>query len=387
MAPLPFETQISQALADNTIPGVVLRAKSKDGRIDYTKNIGPWDTTTIFPLMSMSKLITSIAAAQAIEQGLITLDADVAPLLPTLAAQPILTGFDSDGKPLLKKRQKAITFRHLMTHSYGQTYTMIDPDLTGRYLESQGRPAVFIDGSRSVEDTFDFPLLAEPGEAWHYGPGIEWAGLVLEKVSGVSLEEFLRAHIFAPLGIRDMTFFPARHPGMLERMAALSVRDEDTGKSVPPPPDTDVVDPTQIKYCLGGAGLFASIEEYLKVLESILADDEKLLKRGNVEELLFQPQLRVEGKLEVPEWVVGWTPQPDDGYTWSLAGLLTPDGKGHRGKGFLQWGGLYNPSWFIDREAGLIGLFGTSFMPPADAQLEEMMKIYELGMYEQLKAQ
>lgn len=385
MASLPFETKISQALADNIIPGVVLRAKSKDGRLDYTKSIGPWDTTTLFSMKSMTKLLTSIAAAQAIEQGLITLDTDVTPLLPTLAAQPILTGFDSSGKPLLRKRRAAITFRHLMTHSYGQTYAMMDPAVTGRYLKSQGVPEVPIDGARSVEETFDFPLLFEPGEAWMYGPGIDWAGLVLEKLSGVSLEELMRVHIFAPLGIRDITFFPARRPGMVERIAGLSMRDEKTGKSVPAPPEMADVDPAQIKHCLGGSGLFASIDDYLKVLESILADDEKLLKRNNVAELLFQSQLRVKGKLEVTELAVGWTPGPDEGYTWSLSGLLTPGGKDHRGKTFLQWGGMYNSSWFIDRETGLIALFGTSFIPPADAQVEEAMKIYELGLYEQLK--
>lgn len=355
MATLPFETQISQALADNAIPGVVLRAKSKDGRIDYTKSIGPWDTTTIFPLASTSKLITCIAAAQAIAQGLITLDKDVTPLLPTLAAQPILTGFDSDGKPLLKRRQKAITFRHLLTHSYGQTYSVMDPDLTGQYLKTHGLPAAPIDGSWSVEETFNYPLLSEPGDAWVYGPGIDWAGRVIEKLSGVSLEEFMRVNIFAPLGITDMTFFPGSRPGMVERIARLSVRDKETGKSVPAPPEVTLPDPARIQHCLGGAGLFASIDEYLKVVESILAEDEKLLKKEDAAELLFQRQIPVEGNLELPETTVGWVPHPNEGYTWSLAGLLSPTGRGHRGHGttesghrgsdFLQWGGMYNSAW------------------------------------------
>ncbi|KUI60658.1 Acyltransferase LovD [Cytospora mali] len=386
MAPLSFETQISEALAEHIHPGVVLRAKSKDGRLDYTKAIGPWDTKTIFPMMSMTKLLTSIAAAQAIEQGLIALETDITPYLPTLAAQPILTGFDpDDGKPILKQRTSAITFRHLLTHSYGQTYPIMDARVTGRYVRQFGAgEVVAIDGTRSVEETFDVPLLCEPGEAWIYGPGLDWAGLVIEKVSGVTLEEFMAAHIFAPLGIKDMSFFPARHPGMVERIAELSARDEGTGRAVPAPPEMIIVDPAQVKYCQGGGGLFASIDDYLKVVESLLMDDEKLLKKKTAEELLFQQQLHIKREMKLHPWVVGWTPEPTEGYTWSLAGLLTPAGKGHRGKGFLQWGGMYNSSWFIDREAGLTGLFGTCLMPSADAQIEELMKIYELGLYEQL---
>ncbi|KAK7748098.1 hypothetical protein SLS53_001350 [Cytospora paraplurivora] len=382
MAPLPFETEISQALADNIIPGAVLRARSRDGRIDYTKTFGPWDTTTLFPLASMTKLITSIAAAQAIEQGLITLETDIAPILPVLAAQPILTGFGDNGQPILRKRQKPITLRHLLTHSYGQTYGFADPARTGRYLRALGRQALFPTGDRSVEETFDHPLLSEPGEAWVYGPGLDWTGLVIEKVSGLALEEFVQRHIFAPLGMRDSTFYPARRPELLARVAGLSARDEKNGKLVP---SADGLDPSRIRFALGGSGLHATVDDYFKVVESLLLDDEKLLKRDTAA-LLFQPQLRADGGVQLFQGVVGWTPPLAEGYTWSLAGLLTPAGNGHRGKGFLQWGGAYNSIWFIDREAGLTALLATCLSPSGDAQIAELIKTYELGIYEQLRA-
>ncbi|ROV97828.1 hypothetical protein VPNG_08670 [Cytospora leucostoma] len=385
MAPPPFETEISQALADNIIPGAVLRARSKDGRLDYTKSFGPWDTTTVFPMASMTKLITSIAAAQAIERGLITLDADIAPILPALAAQPILTGFDSSsGQPILRKRQKPITLRHLLTHSYGQTYGFADPSRTGRYLETLGRRAEFPAGDRSAEETYDHPLLFEPGEAWAYGPGIDWAGLAVERVSGLALEDFVRRHVFAPLGVLrgDSTFFPARRPGLLARVARVSARDDGTGKLVPPDGE---VDPSQVGFALGGSGLYATVDDYFRVVESLLLDDEKLLKKETAE-LLFQPQLRADSGVKLFPGVVGWTPPLAEGYTWSLAGLLTPAGNGHRGKGFLQWGGAYNSIWFIDREAGLTALLATCVSPSGDAQIAELIKKYELGIYELLRA-
>lgn len=357
MALSSFETQISKALADNTIPGAVLLAKSKDGKVNYAKNLGPWDETTVFRLTSMTKLVTSIAVAKAIEQGLVALDEDIATHLPALAAQPILTGFSqATGEPVLKTREKPITLRHLMTHSYGQAYTFLDPELTGRYVQSAGRDPGLnsILGQHSVDDTFGYPLIAEPGESFSYGPGIDWAGRLVEVVAGVSLEEYIQRHICAPLGVQGrITFFPGRnHPQYPQRRAALSVRDGATGKAVPAPAGAAGVDPAEVEHCMGGAGLFADMESYLKVLESILADDERLLKRDTAR-LLFEPLLSDGGKdraalvdiFRNPDFVVGWTPQPAEGYSWSLAGLVTPGGNAHRRKGFLQWSGAYNLSW------------------------------------------
>ncbi|KAJ0124856.1 hypothetical protein J7T55_006199 [Diaporthe amygdali] len=395
MDPLPFEAQFSKALADNTIPGAVLLAKSKDGKINYTKSFGPWDETTILRLASMTKLLTSVAAAKAIEQDLITLDSDIAPHLPTLAAQPILAGFSAAGEPILRKREKTITLRHLLSHSYGQAYTFLDTEVTGRYAQSVGKDPGLdsVMGRRSVEDTFDYPLVAEPGEGWAYGPGLDWAGRLVEVVSGVTLEEFMRAHIFAPLGVENITFFPARLPGGAGKVAALSIRDGQTGKAIPAPPEAAGVDPAEVKHCMGGGGMFAAMGDYLKVVKSILDDDERVLNRDTAR-LLFAPLLSDDGKDRATlveafrhiDWIVGWTPEPAEAYSWSLAGLLTPGGNAHRRKGFLQWSGAYNLSWFIDREAGLTALFATSFLPSGDTQVKELMKAYELGLYEQLES-
>lgn len=369
MALSSFEAQISKALADNTIPGAVLLAKSKDGKVNYAKNFGPWDETTVFRLASMTKLLTSIAVAKAIEQGLVTLDTDVAAYLPTLASQPILSGFqESTSEPLLRTREKPITLRHLMTHSYGQAYTFLDTELTGRYVQSvlvkdPGLESIL--GRGSVDDTLAYPLVAEPGEGFAYGPGLDWAGRLVEILAGVSLEEYIQTHVLAPLGAPagSITFFADRnHPAYAQNRAALSVRDRGTGRAVPAPAGMAGVDPSEVKHCMGGGGLFADMWTYMMVLGSILAEDERLLKKETAR-LLFEPLLSDDGKdraalveaFRNPEWVVGLTPGPAEGYSWSLAGLVTPGGNAHRRKGFLQWSGAYNLSWvcpYIDHCRG-----------------------------------
>lgn len=353
MALPSFEAQISKALAEESIPGAVLLARSKGGKVNYAKALGRWDGTTVFRLASMTKLITSVAVAKAIEQGLVTLDTDVAPYLPTLAAQPILSGFSSaaGGEPLLRKRERVITLRHLMTHTYGQAYTFLDTRVTGRYVQSTGGDPSLegVLGRRPADETLGYPLIAEPGEKFAYGPGLDWAGRLVEVLSGVSLDEYVQRHVCGPLGIEEgaITFFPGRkHP------AEVWVRDGGTGRAVPAPPGMAGVDPSEVKHCMGGGGMFADMVSYFKVLESILADDEKVLKRETAR-LLFDPLLSDDGEdraalvedFRNPDWVVGWTPPPAEGYSWSLAGLVTPGGNGHRRKGFLQWSGAYNLSW------------------------------------------
>lgn len=353
-----FEAKISKALEDETIPGVILLAKSTDGNVNYAKNFGPWDETTIFRLTSMTKLLTSIAVGKAIEQGLVTLDTDVTPNLPVLAVQPILSGTHEGGEPILRKREKPITLRHLMTHSYGQAYTFLDPEVTGRYVQSVlGRDPGLqsILGRSSVDETLAYPLVTEPGEGFAYGPGIDWAGRLVEVLAEVSLEDYLQRHVLAPLGAAagSITFLPDRKtPDFARKRAVLSVRDERTGRAVPAPPGAADVDPAEVEHCMGGAGMFANMGTYFMVLESLLADDERLLKRETAR-LLFEPLLSGGGKdraalveaFRNPEWVVGWTPGPAEGYSWSLAGLVTPGGNAHRGKGFVQWSGAYNLSW------------------------------------------
>lgn len=124
---------------------------------------------TVFAMASMTKLITTIAALQLVERGLVGLDQDVAPQLPVLAGQPILTGFSDDGVPLLKSREKPITLRQLLTHSFGGVYGFLSGNI------ARHRRRLGIDGARgtTVDELFAMPLLYEPGDSWSYGGGLD----------------------------------------------------------------------------------------------------------------------------------------------------------------------------------------------------------------------
>jgi hypothetical protein len=146
----------------------------------------------------------------------------------------------------------------------------------------------------------------------------------------------------------------------------MTVRDGRTGRvrhvAMPPAAGTGVGEGDNEAF--GGQGGYAAMEEYMKVLYSLLVDDGKLL-RPETASLLFEPLLKEESKakqgllksLEHPEWAVGWIP-PTGEYDWSAGGLVV-DGNSHsyRTRGFVQWGGVFNTAW-VSKEDFWTGSLG-----------------------------
>ena len=322
------------------------------GKLDYQKITGladirpgqekPVQADTILMLASGTKLLTTIAVLQLVEQGALQLDENIEKYVPEFAKQQILTGFADDGTPQLKPRTKPITLRHLLTHSSGASYDF-SSELIARYQKHINLDPMTVG---TVDERFGIPLLFEPGEGWNYSPGLDRAGQIVEKISGLTLEEYMKKHMFPQLGITNITYWP-QAPEIARRRWVLTIRDQETGK-VAPFPDFDLN--TGATECCGGQGAYGSMEDYIKVLHSLLVDDEKLLKKETTA-LMFRPHLDPDAKASLlkqwkdPSWAVGvW---PDTGeYDHGLSGILV-DGDSHeyRKRGTLLWSGSTNMPW------------------------------------------
>ena len=255
-----------------------------------SENAKPLQTNTVMWVASCTKLMTSICALQLVERGELTLDDPVYTHIPELKDFKILKTFDNEGKPFEVRHTKPITLRTLLTHTSGLTYDFLHPKLLA-WLAYHGRePSV---GEKLLQ-RFDIPLTFEAGESWMYGSGIDYAGLLIERVSGLTLEEYMRQNLWEPLGIKDMTFQLKSRPDMKERMADMSVRDEESGKVRYTGARMTYQDANgeEVQDCMGGQGVFTSAEEYIKVLHALLTtdEDEKLLKKETLKEF-FTPQL------------------------------------------------------------------------------------------------
>lgn len=271
--------------------------KTKKGTFTYSKAFGkasmkpdnnkPMQLDTIMWIASCTKLMTSISALQLVERGLVSLDDPVYKHLPELESRTVIKGFTDAGEPIEEKHTKPITLRNLLSHSSGLAYEFIHP-VNQAWLKYHNRAPA---SSGNLVERFSYPLVFEPGESWAYGPGIDFAGLLIERISGQTLEDYMKANIWTPLGIKDMTFSLSSRPDLAARLADMSARNPSTGKVVDfsgPLPYVDG-EGKEVTSHMGGQGVFASMEEYAKILKALLdADGGKegaVLKKESVDEL------------------------------------------------------------------------------------------------------
>ena len=158
----------------------------------------------IFRLMSMSKPLTAFAAMQLVEKELLHLDSPAEEILPVLKDIPILNENNE-----LKKQKKQITLRHLLSHTSGLAYNsyLLNTSKKIKNLSALKKLSLFMRGMMPYTDVFSKgPRLFEAGTDFKYGTGLGFVGLMIEKVSGLSLEEYCKENIFDPLGMQN-TFF------------------------------------------------------------------------------------------------------------------------------------------------------------------------------------
>ncbi|KAI4748657.1 beta-lactamase family protein [Aureobasidium sp. EXF-12298] len=389
-----FEEKFEQAVKDGVFPGAIMMAKDKSGKLNYSKVFGntcigpnakPLQLNSILFLASMTKLLTSIAAMQIIEKGLISLDTDIAPYLPELAAQPILHGFDDNDKPILTERKNTIKFVHLLTHSAGTAYDKMIPMLEKYRQSINDNP----EERTTMKTKCVYPLLFEPGTYWSYGTGSDWAGKVIEKVTGQTLQQYMDDNIFAPLNISRIKFTPYLTEEMKTDAATIALRIP-SGDLVNLPVSKNI-DYKDVE-CFGGHGGYADLTHYFKILSSLLLDDEILLFKSSTD-VFFSPQLSAQSHTAInkmftqPEIValfIGSFPSSTT-YDWGVGGVLVDsENDEHRKKGTLIWSGMPNNFWWVDREKGVCGLFGTQVYPPGDGKVGEMIDLFEKEVYERV---
>ena len=244
-------------------------------------------------------------------------------------------------------RQGLTKASHLLTHSAGLCYQ----PMSQRVQRYRRHTKNFKIGTgATVEEACTQPLIYEPGTDWCYSTSMDWAGKLIERITGQTLEEYMTAYIWRPLGIKDMTFWPEEHPDMKSRMTSMTIRDDASGKVIPDQGSAKL--PGGID-CFGGHGAFASMPDYFKILHSLLLDDETLLKRSTTAQM-FQPQLTKESQRAQKSLManpagmalfVGEFPKeiPLD---WGIGGILTLEAdEAWRGKHTLIWSGMPNLFW------------------------------------------
>ena len=282
----------------------------------------------------------------------------------------------------------------MLSHTSGFGYDAGNPDLS-RWRKLRGQTSGI--KGLPMRDRINIPLLFEPGSSWQYGMGLDWAGLLVERLNHTSLEAYMQEHIWDIIGAADITFHLELKPSVKQRLVKMSRRcgtgnpiSAQTGQGERSVAWTDEVlydDQTDDEY--GGSGAFGSAVGFMNIMRSILANDGRLLKPQTLE-WMFEPQLGMESERALVTFL-GLSLQTDSfssvstttKFNHGLGGLLIlNDLDTGLKKGTLTWNGFPNLVWTIDRETGLALLYATNIVPFGDPQSAKHQQLFEREMYD-----
>jgi methyl acetate hydrolase len=376
---------LEHAVDAGAAPGIIAVAADDNGVI-YAGAFGKREVgkdaamtlDTVVWIASMTKAVTSVAAMQLIEQGRLGLDEPLGERLPELASVQVLEGFDAAGTPRLRPPRRQITLRHLLTHTAGFSYDLWNPDMV-RYYQHAGVPGI----AECKNATLQTPLVYDPGERWEYGINIDWVGKTVEHLSGQSLEEYFRDHIFAPLEMNDTGF--VLRPDQRARLAAMHSRQPD-GSLTPIPFEI----PQQPEFFMGGGGLYSTPPDYLKFLRMLLGGgklgDARVLQSETVDDV---------NRNHIGELTVGLMKTVAPALThdaeffpgmvkkWGLGYMIsTEEAPTGRSAGSLAWAGLANTYYWLDPTRRVAGVFATQILPFADPAVLDVFAGFERAVYE-----
>ena len=174
------------------------------GQRDSGKGV-PMSKDTIFRAYSMTKPLTGVAMMILYEQGKWLPWQPVSAYIPEFTHLKVFNGYDASGKMILVDPEHLPTVGEVMSHSGGFSYGFSQSPVDGMYREKNVLQSASLHDM--IEKLATIPLSYQPGRAWQYSVGMDIEGYMVEKLSGQSLPDFMRDHIFKPLGMKDTGFF------------------------------------------------------------------------------------------------------------------------------------------------------------------------------------
>lgn len=367
---------------ENKIAGAVALVLH-DGKPVYERAVGWSDkeggrrmtVTTIFRIASQTKAITSAAVLALVEEGKIGLKEPVGNFIPSFRKTMVAV---KDGAGTIQvPAKRAITIQDLLTHTAGISYGT-DQHVAPLYEEKGLGPAAgngwyTADKAEPICETMErlgtLPFVAQPGEAFVYGYNTDILGCVVEKASGMPLDEFVRTRITGPLNMKDTRFFLP--PAESSRLAAVYASGAD-GLAVRAPEGSKgqgayVEGPR--KSFAGGAGLTSTAQDYARFLE--------MIRNGGA---LGGVRILAPRTVELMVTNQSGTLHSNTGLGFGL-GFQTVDrygANGMSGVGAFGWGGAYGTNYQVDRQSHTVIVLMLQLMPNAtDIQTKFPALVYQ----------
>lgn len=307
----------------------------------------PMTKDTIFRDYSMSKPVTGVAMMILYEQGKWLPNDPIAKYIPEFKDLKVFNGVDKEGNPILVAPDHPPTMRELMSHSAGFSYGSGNTVVDQMYKDV--KPGQSSNLQEFIEKLAKLPLNYQPGKGWTYSFSMDIEGYLVEKFSGQSLPDFMRDHIFTPLGMKDAGFFV---PQEKQSRFATDYRIVD-GKLVVAPISAQLgLDYTkQPTMPSGGGGLVSTAEDYYHLAQMLGNGGEFEGKR-----VLAPSSVKLMGSNHLPAEVINGNfgigmhqMRPGFGYGYNVAVVYDPpEANEPVGKGTFFWDGAAGTWFWVD---------------------------------------
>src|ERR687890_375846 len=349
------------------VPGIVtLVSRRGETHVDAigTKAFGVNDSMrrdTIFRVASVTKPIVAAAAMILVEECVLRLDEPVDQWLPELADRRVLRAIDSPLDDTLPAN-RPIILRDLLTFRLGIGSVVVSPP---RYPIQQAMadagvapgPTLPSHAPDELMKRFgSLPLVHQPAEGWLYDSGSDILGVLISRATGMSLEDFLRQRIFAPLSMHDTSF--SVPVSKLNRLASSYWTNPSTGEFEV----FDGIDDSRWAsppvFESGAGGLVSTVDDLFAFGQMMLSEgrhaNQRILSRRSVE-LMTTDHITPEQKA-----VSGFFPGFWDDHGWGFGvSIVTRRNDLAATPGRYGWDGGYGTSWYVDPKEELIGILMT----------------------------
>jgi len=356
---------------------------AKNGKIVYYKGLGyddidkktPMKKDAICRIASQTKAITSTAVMILYEEGKILLNDPISKYIPEFKNPKVLDKFNpADTTYTTVPAKREITIHDLLTHTSGIDYAQIgSKEATAIYYKAGVVGGIGVNKillADKMKILGGLPLMHQPGEKWTYGLNTDLLGYLVEVVSGMSLDQFLRKMIFEPLGMKDTYFYLPKEKQ--NRLATLY--SEDSTKHIVKDGESFELNGTMYvnypdmegTYYSGGGGLSSTAYDYSIFMQMFLNGGEYNGKR-----ILSRTSVRMMTSNQIGDIDFG-----DDKFGLGF-GIVTEKGSAKTpvSPGTFSWGGMFSSSYWIDPKEKIIAQFFLQQFPNSHGDIHDKFKI------------
>ena len=355
-------------VADSKLAGSVVLV-ARRGKIAYLHAFGHRDRESnarmpenaVFRIASQTKALVSVGVMILQEQGKLLIGDPVGKFLPEFQKTTVAVAKKDGGYDVVDAK-RPITIRHLLTHTAGIGYG--EGVARDRWQSAKIQGWYFADRDEPVGATVSrmaaLPFDAQPGERYVYGYSTDILGALIERVSGETLDAFLAAHLFGPLGMQDTHFYLP--DSKVDRLAVVYSAAEGRKLERAPDPGAGVGQGAYVKgprkSFSGGAGILSTATDYARFLQMMLnggeLDGKRILSPKTVE-------------LMTVDHLVNKQVEEGVGFGLGFYVVKDPGARGVPGSvGEFGWGGAYHSSYWVDPKKELVVVYFTQLLPAGD---------------------